>query len=56
MSQNSQENTGVRVSKVTSRNAFIVNLFATESERESKNDETTLSGDCLPILDLSVNP
>ena len=42
--------------KFTSRNAFIDNLFALESEKEFKIDEGTLFGDCPQIVDLSVNP
>ena len=45
----------VNETKVTSRNAFIVNLFALESEKE-KNEERTFFQDCLQILDLSFNP
>ena len=33
----------VNETKVTLRNAFIGNLFALKSEKESKNDERTLS-------------
>ena len=32
----------VNETKVTSRNAFIDNFFALESEKESKDDERTL--------------
>ena len=42
--------------KVTSTNIFIDNLFALESEKESKNDERTLFWDYPRIFDLSVNP
>ena len=42
--------------KVTSRNAFIDNLFALESEKESKNDERIFFRDYPWISDLSVNP
>ena len=42
--------------KVTSRSNFIDNLSALESEKESKNDETTLFRDYLQILALAVNP
>ena len=46
----------VNETKVTSRNAFIDNIFALESEKESRNDERTLFGDYLRIFDLAVNP
>ena len=46
----------VNETKVTLRNAFIDNIFALESEKQSKNDERTLFGDYPKILDLSVNP
>ena len=46
----------INETKVTSKNAFIDNLFALESEKESKNDERTLFPDCPRILDLSVSP
>ena len=46
----------VNETKVTLRNAFIDNLFALESKKESENDERTLFQDCPRILDLSVNP
>ena len=46
----------VNETKVTSRNAFIDNLSALESEKESKNGERTLFWGCPRILDLSVNP
>ena len=42
--------------KVTMGNGFIDNIFALESEKESKNDERTLFGDYMRILDLAVNP
>ena len=32
----------VNETKVTLRNAFIVNLFASRSDKESKNDKRTL--------------
>ena len=46
----------VNETNVTSRKAFIDNLFALESEKESKNDKRTFFGDCPWIVDLSVNP
>ena len=46
----------VNETKVTLRNAFIDNIFALESEKESKNDERNLFGDYPQILDLAVNP
>ena len=46
----------VSETKVTTRNAFIDNIFALESEKESKNDERTLFEDYPRILDLAVNP
>ena len=39
----------VNKTKVTSRNTFIDNLFALESERESKNDEKSLFRDFLLV-------
>ena len=45
----------VNETKLTSRNAFIVNIFALESEKEPKNDEKTLFWDSLQSLDLSLN-
>ena len=47
----------VNETKVTSRNAFLVNPFALVSEKESKNDndEKTLVQDYLWSLDLSLN-
>ena len=42
--------------KVTLENAFIDNLFALESEKESKNDESTLFPDHPRIVDLFINP
>ena len=47
----------VNETKVTSRNAFLVNLFALVSEKESQNDndEKTLVRDYLWSLDLSLN-
>ena len=46
----------VNETKVTSRNAFIDNLLALESEKGSKNDERTLFWDYPRIFDLAVNP
>ena len=46
----------VNETKVDSSNAFIIILFALESEKESKNDEGTLFWDCPRSLDLSLNP
>ena len=40
--------------KVTLGNVFIVNCFALNSEKKSKNEKSTLFRDCLQILDLSV--
>ena len=45
----------VNETKLTSRNAFIVNIFALESEKEPKNDEKTLFWDSLQSLDLSLD-
>ena len=45
----------VNETKVISRNAFIDNLFPLKSEKETKNDETTLFRDCPRKLDLPVN-
>ena len=47
---------GLRVNqtKVTLKNAFIVNFFALKSEKKSKNEERTLFRDSPRILDLSV--
>ena len=42
--------------RVTSRNAFIDNIFVLEIEKESKTDERTHFWDYLRILDLAVNP
>ena len=42
--------------KVTSRNAFTVNLLALQSKKTERNDETTFFRDYLQILDLSLNP
>ena len=41
--------------KVTSRNLFIDNVFALESEKEWKNDEKTFFLDYLRILDQAFN-
>ena len=46
----------VKENKLTSRNDFIVNLFALESESESAFDQKTLYWDSSQILDLSLNP
>ena len=40
----------VNETKVISRNAFIDNLFPLKSEKETKNDETTLFRDCPRML------
>ena len=45
----------VNETKVTSTNTFVVNLFAFESNTESKNDKTTLFPDFPRILDQPVN-
>ena len=42
--------------KVTSRKIFILNLFALEIEKKSKNDESTPFGECPQILDLFADP
>ena len=42
--------------KVTSRNAFIDNIFALEGGKESKYDQRILFLDCPWIVDLSINP
>ena len=42
--------------KVSSRNAFISNHFALESEKESEKNNQNFFEDCLQILDLPVNP
>ena len=47
---------GLMKPKLPSRNTLVVNCFALESEKESKNDEVTLFGDCPSILDLPINP
>ena len=41
----------VNETKITSINAFIDNLFALESQKESKNDEKTVFRDFPKILD-----
>ena len=46
----------VNEANLTSTNAFIVNLFALESKKESNNDKRTLLWDCPQSLDLSLNP
>ena len=46
----------INETEVTSRNAFDVNLFALESQKESKYEERTLFRDSPRILDQSVNP
>ena len=46
----------VNENKNSSRNAFVVNIVALESEKNSKNEERTLLRDHPRILDLSVNP
>ena len=51
----------VNETKVTSRKALTLNLFALECNKKKKinkklkNDERNLFGDCPRILDLSVN-
>ena len=42
--------------KVNSRSLFIGNLFALESEKESKYDDRSLFSDYLWIDDQAVNP
>ena len=42
--------------KPPSRNAFLVNLFAGESQKEFRNDERTLFWDSSRSADLSLNP
>ena len=42
--------------KLTSRNAFILDLFAVGKEKESKYDERTLVWGSLQKLVVSVNP
>ena len=42
--------------KPTSRNTFIVNLFALERENESKYDQKTFSWEFLRGFHLSLNP
>ena len=44
----------VNKTKLTSKNTFIVNLFALENEKQSKKDERTLFWDSLQRLDLSI--
>ena len=46
----------VNETKTTSRNAFINNVFALKSEKESRNDKKTLFWDYAWIPDLTVNP
>ena len=45
----------VNITKVTSRNDFIDNLFALESDKELEIDERTVFPDYTQILDLAVN-
>ena len=45
----------VNKTKVTLRNAFIVNLLPLGSEKELKNDKRTLFRECPWSLDLSLN-
>ena len=45
----------VNETKLTSRNTFIVILFALESKKVSKNEKSTLFWDYPRSLDLSVN-
>ena len=45
----------VNETKINSRNTFIDNLFALESEKDSKNDETTLLRNWPQILDFFIN-
>ena len=47
---------GVNETKVTSRNAFIDNLFPLESGKESENDKTIHFSDYAQIFDLVDNP
>ena len=44
----------VNETKPPSRNAFIVDLFALESQKGSRNDERTLFSDFSRSLDLSL--
>ena len=46
----------VNETKPPSRNAFLVDLFALESQKGSRNDERTLFWDSSRSLDLSLNP
>ena len=46
----------VNRTKVTLRNAFIDNLFALESEKESKNEKRALFTDCVQIVVMNVKP
>ena len=46
----------VNETKVSSRNTFIDNIFALESETESRNNEKTVFRDYPRLLDLAVNP
>ena len=49
------EKYGFNKTKPTSRSAFIVNLFALESGKESRNDKRTLFLVSPRSLDLSLN-
>ena len=49
-------NLRVNETKVTSRKAFTVNLFASESKQKSKNKKMTFFADFSQIPDLSVSP
>ena len=42
--------------KVTSRNAFIDDLFGSEGDKESKSDQRTLFSECAQILHLCFDP
>ena len=46
----------VNETKLTLRNAFILDLFALRGEKESKYNEWTLFWGSLQKFDLSVNP